>query len=100
MVAVRRRKGRRRSDPPVKRRVLSVLLTVFAGLLLLVAIPGARNAVRKALHSVSASIHISPEVIALVVAGLALLFLLPGVEDKVLTTFGIRKPRRSRNVQR
>lgn len=101
MVAVRRRTSRRRSTtPPVKQKVLAVLIGAFFFLLTLIAIPGARLAARRALGKVSFLAHIPPEVFALLMAGVALLLLLPGVEDKVLTVLGLRKKHRSRNSHR
>ena len=100
MVAVKRRTRRRRTDPPVKRKVLTILIVTFFALLILTAFPGVRSAAKSSLRSFSSLVHISPEMGALLIAGIALLFLIPGVEDKVLITLGLRKPARKRTHQR
>jgi hypothetical protein len=101
MVAVRRRTGRRRrTDPPIKRKVLVVLVVTFVALLVMTAVPAVHHGVKSMMRSFSSQVHISPEMGALMIAGLALLFLIPGVEDKVLITLGIRKAPRHRNSHR
>ena len=100
MVAVKRRTRRRRSATPVKRKVLIVLLTTFVVLLFLILIPGASSGARKFLHSTFRGVHISPELGALMIAGVVLLFLIPGVDEKILTILGLRQTRRSRNSHR
>lgn len=99
MVAVRRRKGRRRTDPPVKRRTLTIMVLSFVTVLTLVAVPGVRHSLAGVRPLISKT-HIAPEVWALLLAGVALLFLIPGVEERVLIALGIRKPSRSRNTHR
>ena len=100
MVAVKRRTRRRSAATPVKRKVLIILISTFCVLVVLIAIPGASSIVKKFLRMIFHGITISPEVIALLLAGSALLFLLPGVEDKILTALGLRKKSRSRNSHR
>ncbi|WP_309696367.1 hypothetical protein [Armatimonas sp.] len=100
MVAVKRRTRRRSGATPVKRKVLVVLVTTFVVLLFLILIPGASSTVRKFLHTLFRGVHISPELGALMIAGTVLLFLIPGVDEKILTILGLRKKSRSRNSHR
>ncbi|WP_395095100.1 hypothetical protein [Armatimonas sp.] len=100
MVAVKRRTRRRSAVTPVKRKVLMVLVTTFVVLLFLILIPGASNTARKFLHTLFRGVHISPELGALMIAGIVLLFLIPGVDEKILTILGFRKKSRSRNSHR
>jgi hypothetical protein len=100
MVAVRRRTRRRRSTSQVKSKGLIILLSLFGALALMIAIPPVRKAAKAVLQALAARVHISAETIALLVAGIALLFLLPGMEDRVLIALGIRKAKRSRNSHR
>lgn len=100
MVAVRRRTRRRRTDPPIRRKTLTVMLVCFAIVFVLVAVPSIREPVLSWVRHTLTGKRPPAEVVALGVAGLVLVYLIPGVEDKVLTTLGIRKRRRTRNSHR
>lgn len=100
MVAVRKRTRRRRSDPPVKRKTLNFLLVSFALVFILAAVPEIRSAVISYGHQLVGGKRMPAEVVALLLAGLVLIYLIPGVEDKVLIAVGLRKPSRSRNSRR
>lgn len=100
MVAVRRRTRRRRSAPPVRRKTLSVLLVCFVVVFILAAVPELRNAIASYLHQLFGGKRMPVEVVALLLAGLVLVYLIPGVEDKVLVAVGLRKRSRSRNSHR
>jgi lysylphosphatidylglycerol synthetase-like protein (DUF2156 family) len=95
MVAVRKRKRRRRSEPQVKSKSLYFMVGIFLIVLLSVAVPSFRRGLNGWLRTISPN-HISAETIAIVIAGLALLFLIPGVEDRVLITLGLKKRPRSK----
>ncbi len=99
MVAVRRRTKKRRSDPPIKRRNLYFLVFSFVTVLIMVAVPGVRQMLSGARSSMGKT-HVPPEIWALALAGIALLYLIPGVENTILTVLGIRKPKRNRNTLR
>ncbi|GEM_PF-4720310 len=102
MVAVRRRRRRRRRTapvPPQTARLRVALLVLVTGLILLTLVGGdVRRQIGAFLKSILPSITGLPflrfEVIALLFAALIILYLLPGVEDKVLIFLGVRKRRR------
>jgi hypothetical protein len=100
MVAVRRRTRRRRGESPVKRKTLIFLVVSFVLVFLMVAVPELRNAVLGFMRPLTSRTRIPAEVWALILAGLALLTLIPGVEDKILTVLGLKKKSRSRNSHR
>ena len=102
MVAVRRRSRRRRrnradkNDTP-QRKAYVVLLGVVFVLMAMVIIKPVRKAVYDGLHSISPALAragVGFETIALVLAGLILLYLMPGMEERVLRLFGINRPKR------
>lgn len=90
MVAVRRRK-RRRSEPQVNRRFLYILIVIFFMVVFLVLVPSVRHPLMEILRSGKGKTRIPPEGFALAIAALVLVYLIPGVEEKVLTTLGIKK---------
>lgn len=94
MVAVRRRKRRRRSEPQANRRFLAVLIVLFAVVVFLALVPSVRHPLMEILRNGKGKTRIPPEGLALGVAALVLIYLIPGVEEKVLTTLGIRKKSR------
>jgi hypothetical protein len=101
MVAVRRRRGRRRTtEPAVKRKTLNILLVVFAVAFIVAAVPMVRQPLLHYVRQLASASRPPVEVLALGFAGLVLIYLLPGVEDKVLIALGIRKRRRTRNSHR
>lgn len=100
MVAVRRRTRRRRGEAPVKRKTLIFLVVSFILVFLMVAIPELRKATLSFMRPLTSRTRIPAEAWALILAGLALLTLIPGVEDKILTMLGLKKKSRSRNSHR
>ena len=101
MVAVRRRSRRRRSrrdknDTPQRKAYVLLLCVVFA-LMTMAIIRPVREAIYQFLHSLSpalAGAGIGFEAVALVLAGLILLYLMPGMEERILRLFGINRPKR------
>ena len=97
----RRRRRRRRSaakNTPTQR--IHYFLLGVIGLLIVLSLLGpqfrqqAIGSLRHLLPHVAVDLGRRFEVIALVVAGLILLYLTPGVEDKVLRLLGIRKEKK------
>ncbi|MCX6365136.1 MAG: hypothetical protein NTX57_00270 [Armatimonadetes bacterium] len=99
MVAVRKRKRRRRSEPQVKSKSLYFMISIFFLVLLSMAVPSFRIGLNNTLRPIFKN-TVSAEAIAMGIAGLALLFLIPGVEDRVLTTLGLKKRVRNKKIQR
>lgn len=91
MVAIRRRRRRRRSradkaETPQRRAYIALLCVVFV-LMAIAAIKSVRQTLYNGLHSISPTLArhgIGLEVIALVLAGLILLYLMPGMEDRIV----------------
>lgn len=91
MVVVRRRRGKRRSRADKaqtpQRRAYIVLLCVVFVLMAVAAVKPMRRTVYNTVHSLwpgMAHSGISIEVVALVLAGLVLLYLMPGMEERIL----------------
>ena len=102
MVAVRRRSRRRRSSHPDRaetplRRFYIALLCVVVLLTSFAILKPLRDAVNGWVASVApvlGHLGISLEVVALIIAGLVLLYLMPGMEDRILRFFGIHRDKR------
>jgi hypothetical protein len=109
--ARRRRHRRRRRSVKNERteRRLRFFLLVTVGLLIFVAAgrtqlrgvgKGFIDTIRPYIPVSTIKSLMSYEVIALVLAALILLYLMPGVEDRVLRALGLKKERRSRSSHR
>lgn len=102
MIAVRRRSRRRRRNHPSRletpqRRVYIILLCVVVLLTSFAVVKPLHEAVYnwvKFVAPVLGHMGISLEVIALILAGLVLLYLMPGMEDRILRLLGIRRDKR------
>jgi hypothetical protein len=95
MVVVRKRKRRRNNATEINRTQLGLTIAIFALLIFVVASPNTRAAVKSAIRgSLPSAGSVPIEVVALGIAGLIILWLLPGVEHTVLTALGIRKEKR------
>jgi hypothetical protein len=98
----RRRRRRRRSvdtgNTPTTRMHLILLGIIGVLLVLSVLGPGYRRqaiaSVRHLIPNVAVDISRRMEIVALIVAGLILVYLTPGVEDRVLRALGLRKDKR------
>lgn len=107
MVAVRRRRsgsrgkrsGRSKADKletPQRRAYLGLLCFVLL-LMAIAAVKGIRQTVYTWLHSISPALEkagVGLEVIALVLAGLVLVYLMPGMEERILRLVGLRRDKR------
>ena len=92
MVAIRRRRGKRRrsradkAETPQRRAYIALLCVVFV-LMAIAAVKPIRQTVYNGVHSIWPGMEragIGLEVIALVLAGLILLYLMPGMEERIL----------------
>ena len=98
----RRRRRRQESANPFGQRVQIVLFSIIIALLVVTAFVPAKmrhdfmdNARRHLVPNMSVSLNGKFEVVALLVAALILLYLMPGVEEKVLKTLGLRQDKKS-----
>ena len=92
-----RRKRKRRTEPQASKRTLIILLVGFTLVFALVAIPNLRHPFANAMRQALLKTHISTEWWALIIAALVILYLIPGVEDRLLRALGLRKePRPNR----
>ena len=98
----RRRRRRQESANPLTQRVQVVLFSVIIVLLVVTAfVPASTrhafmdNARRHLVPNMTVSLNGKFEVVALLVAALILLYLMPGVEEKVLKTLGLRQDKKS-----
>lgn len=96
MVSVIRRKRRRAKVDPRTLRLRLVLLAFVAGLLVLALAGGDLRreigaSVRVLLPAFTQGAQASLEVVVLVFAGLILLYLMPGVEERVLKALGVKR---------
>lgn len=100
MVAVNRRTRRRRkrrTEPQISRKTLAILVIGFLLAFVLVAVPTLRSPVTDGIRMALRKTHIPPEAWALIIAALVIVYLIPGVEDRILLVFGLKKePRRNR----
>jgi len=86
----RRRKHRRKSFAFPKRRVISALVLFVIAATIAAALPTLRRLIAGSPWAAS----IQPEWIALGIASLGAVWLMPGVEDRVLQRVGLKKPPR------
>lgn len=99
----RRRRRRKRSTPdiPANPRVLLVLGVLLTAAVVLTLLPQSRSLLRvSTLRTLVPSDLVRPEVAALLLAGLVGLFLIPGVEARILAFLGIRRDRSHRSSRR
>jgi hypothetical protein len=110
-VAVRKRKKRRRSSPPpaaepIRSGSVHLVLLALIGALIVLSLAGQglRAQIIASLRGLAPSLgrfaSYRFELIALIIAGLVVLYLMPGVEERVLGLLGIKKRRHHRGGDR
>jgi hypothetical protein len=106
LIAVRRRSRRRRSrrvaEQQASYKKLAIIGSFLGFAILLTIIPSVRRGISGfAKHSLKLNLGADSAIyIAVTIAAIALIFLIPAVEDRVLRLLGIRKTKKPPTFQR
>lgn len=90
-----RRRRKRKKEPQISQKSLIAMVSCFTLVAICVAIrfsPQFKAQVSK--FQISGAPRIAPEIWALGIAALVILYLIPGVEDRILRALGLRKETR------